>query len=679
MSFNKFLKCTMLFGVFITLFTGCFDPPDEFVSPQWDTEVNIPITSKEFSLMEIVEKDSSLLKASQDPETLGLIYFGDTQNVSTIRIEDELKLDPFETSFSQKIGPLHVNVPLPAGTTIRVEDWTTDVTSGSYQVFPEQEGDVTVDIEGIETVESILIDEGTLLLVIFNNLPVEIVLRGIKIQNATDNSVVAEKSESIPSEWITIPPGIIDTVSFPIYNKNVSNSLQYIGTIWSGGSNNEEVYIREQAGTRIVALFQDLVIGSARAQLPSQNFYFDGEILIDDSTKIEEAVINEGSALLTVNNNLDVDLTAVLSMKNLYDASDNQYTITIPLAKNEKNKIINIPSLKDWRILSAEPGVPSGSIEYTVEATTDSTDYVSTVSKEDSITFNVNFEGLVFDSFTGILKPTLFELEESGFKLDYGDFNEQLQFGEINFKNAVFYLIMKSSFDMDLLLDGSLFAISSNEVNTKDINDILIPSINPIEIKISSLINGFSSELPDSFSLSGSGLLNPYYKTSQIVRGDSVYGAIEFEIPLNVGIAQGNFTDTLDIDLNDEEDIENFNYGEVTITISNSVPVGLDVTAIVLDSNYNQILQLPTSYNDISSLEVPQPEVSETGDILLASQKVQTLILYQEDIQKLLKNPYILIDVNFVTAGNEVNPVKFKTSNKISFDIRAKAEYRVDL
>ena len=37
----------------ISLF-GCFDTPDEFVSPSWDTELHLPITSKEFQLLEMV-------------------------------------------------------------------------------------------------------------------------------------------------------------------------------------------------------------------------------------------------------------------------------------------------------------------------------------------------------------------------------------------------------------------------------------------------------------------------------------------------------------------------------------------------------------------------------------------------------------------------------------------------
>jgi hypothetical protein len=681
MSFSKYFRKIVLFITTTIIVSGCFDKPNEFVSPTWDAEVNISITTKEFNLLEIVEKDSSLLKASQDPETLGLIYFGDTQAVSTITIEDELRIDPFETSFSQSMGVINVSVPIPAASEIKVEDWTTEVTTGSLQIFPEQEGNVTIDVNGVETVESILAEEGKLSIVIWNNLPVEIELRGVRIQNASDGSIIADRSANNPNNWLPIPPFGLDTLIFPIDNKIITNTLQYIGTIYSVGSNGIEVQILDQAGTTILALFENLVIGAATAALPIQNFQFNSSLILDDSTKIEEAVIGEGRAVLRANNNMDVDLTANIRFDNLFEENGNKFALNIPLARNEKNKIIEISSLQNWTVVTATPGTPSNEISYSISVVTDSTGELSTITKNDSVSFSLNFDELVFDSFEGLLKPTIIDLEESGFKLDYGDFDDQLQFGEINFKDAAFYLQFNSSADLNLLVGGDLFATNGFVYNSQPIENIIIPSEESVKIDISELINGFPSELPDSFSIVGSALMNPYYQTSKVTRGDSVNGSIEFEIPLNVGIAQGSFRDTFDVDLGDvdRDDINRLNYGEVTFTIRNSVPVSLTFSARILDSNYTPVLDIPTPNDNISIIEVPKPDVSETGEIMLAGEIEQSISLYGEDIQKFLDNPYMTIQVDFNTAGENNTPVKFKTSNEISFDVRIKAEYRVDL
>ena len=665
----------------ILYLNACFDKPDEFVAPTWDAEINIPITSKRFDLLEIVEKDSSLLKASEDVETLGLIYFGDSQSITSINIEDDLKISGFNTEFSEQVGQIKVNVPIPAASEIRVEDWTTEVVSGSYQVFPEQEGDVSIDIVGVETVESILIDEGDLTVFVVNRLPVEIVLRGMTIRNKHDGSLVAEKSATIVDEWIVIPPLDVDSVSFNIDNKIVTNSLEYQGTIWSGGSGGEEVLIPEEAGTTVLALFRNLVIGSATGQLPSQNFNIDGFFVIDDSTQIEEAIIEEGRAVININNYLDLNVSLSVLFDNLFDENNNQFELNIDLSRREVNRTVNLTSLKDWKIATPTPGIPTNELSYSIVAVTDSTNEISTITKNDSVSFEIVFDELIFNSIRGKLKPTYINLDDSGFKLDYGNIDQQAKFGELNFQDAVIIMNLNSSSDIKIRIDGELKANNGIRTNNKLIEDIIIPSDDPAEIDILELINGFTFQLPDSFSLNANAVLNPFYEIVEIEMQDSIYGNVEFEIPLNVGISEGSFTDTFDVDFGDvdEDDIDRLNYGELTFTITNSVPVSLSVSASVLDHDYIEVLYLPTSYNQIEYIEVPQPEVSEIGETLMVGTKTQTITIFGDDIKQLLNNPYMMMEVKFNTAGENNNPVKFKTTNEISFDIRLSAEYRVEL
>jgi hypothetical protein len=240
---------------------------------------------------------------------------------------------------------------------------------------------------------------------------------------------------------------------------------------------------------------------------------------------------------------------------------------------------------------------------------------------------------------------------------------------------------LNSSSDIKIRIDGELKANNGLRTNNKLVENIIIPSDDRAEIDISELINGFTYQLPDSFSLNANAVLNPYYESVEIKMQDSIYGEVEFEIPLNVGISEGSFTDTFDVDFGDvdEDDIDRLNYGELTFTITNSVPVSLSVSASVLDHNYVEVLYLPTSYNQIEYIEVPQPEVSEIGETLMIGTKTQTITIFGDDIKLLLNNPYMMMEVNFNTAGENNNPVKFKTSNEISFDIRLSAEYRVEL
>lgn len=669
--------------VFLTILTitiaGCFDQPDEFVSPSWDVEVLVPLTTKEFSLKEMVEKDSSILQWSQDPSSLGLLYFSDTTDITTVNVKNQLRMDGFSTNFSQTLGPIKITVPLPAAADIRVEAWAPGVTAGSEVVFPEQEGAIQIGFNSLETIKSITLDEGNLKIYVYNKLPVKIVLRGVKIQNAVDQSIIAERPNTI-SNWITIQPLSLDSLEFDIAGKTILDSLEYLGTIWSPGSGGETVIVPEEAGTQILALFNNLVVASASAPLPSQSFAFSETVNISDSTKIESVVINKGGATLNINNNMDVALSASVTFNNLFDLNNNPYSLDISLQRNENNRVIDIP-LNGWKIATETPGSPTGEISYSVSIVTESSDQISTISKNDSIAFALNFEDLVFESFTGLLKPTTIQLEDSHLKLDYGDFMKSFEFSEINFGEANFYLNLNTSADISILINTDVSATNGTITNKLAIRDVYLPTLEATKIDVSSLVNGFSSELPNDFSISGSAKINPNYEIGTIARSDSVYGDVIFEIPLNVGIAGGTIKDTIGINIGEinDEQINKVNYAEVTFFVSNSIPLGVTLNATVLDEYFNEVLSLPPSYNDIDTIRIPAPVVSDGGDIIQQGELTQTIRLYGEDVQKFLNNPNMFIEINFETPRDNNAPVKFKTSNKISFSVKGKASYKAEL
>lgn len=87
----------------------------------------------------------------------------------------------------------------------------------------------------------------------FNNLPVDIVLQGIIIRNKIDQSIIAERTNTIDN-WVRIPKYQIDSLKFPLINVEVSNQLEYVGTIYSIGSSGVEVVIPQESGTTILAL-----------------------------------------------------------------------------------------------------------------------------------------------------------------------------------------------------------------------------------------------------------------------------------------------------------------------------------------------------------------------------------------------------------------------------------------
>lgn len=682
---KKIIKLGLVLFIASLLFTRCVDTPNDVVLPSWNVKLHVPVTEKEYTLQQAIEKDTTFVNWYKEGTNMGLLYFADSQPIQTVSIGDNLAINPFSVSQSEVIGPLTVDFPTLLQTGIYVEDWTTDVQTGSNQVFREQEGNVKIGFQGIANVKSIKLDAGTMTVTVINHLPVDIQLRGLKIQNAIDQSVIAEVPDFPISNWIDIPkevagvPGF-DTLSFPIAGKVVSDSIEYVGKIYSPGSNGVAVQIPEGAGTQIATVFNNLVIGEATAILPEQNISFQNSVIFDDSTKLKQAVIHSGSAQLKITNNIAVDLNAKISLDNLLDAAGNQYTLNVFLAKNENQKLINLPDLAGWKLVSTN-GIPTNKFNFSVDVNTNSTQDYVTVSENDSIGLSVDFSKILFESLEGQLKPTLYALQPSQIHLDLGDFNNKFKFDQINFSQADLTLNINSSATIPVELNGTINASNGIQNNSLPLSNILMPSNSPVYLDLTNLFNGFSQKLPDRFSVEGTSLVNPNYELGSISRNDSVFGSVDFEIPLKVGITGGEITDTVEINFGDinKDDINKVNYGKVTLSFENEIPASLAFTGKVLNQFFAPVLELPPAYNSVQQIVIPAPQVDQNGNLLKVGQLTTEIELKGEDIQKFLDNPYLFMDLKFNTADTNGMPVKFKVNEKISFKIKAEAEYKVEL
>ncbi len=675
------IKFFLVAAVFSFIANSCVELPDNFVAPTWDIQLHIPVTKKEYTLKEAIEKDTTFVKWYKSGEDAGLLYFAKEQPIKTITLNDNLAINGFSASFSQVIGSVSLDFPTLIQTGIYVEDWTTNVTSGSTQVFPEQEGNVSIGFKGYESIKQVSLDQGDLSITILNNLPVTITIRGFEIRNADDKSVIAQKSNA-QSEWIDIPPLTQWTIPnpFDLSGKTLSDSLEFAGVIYTPGSGGEDVTIPDQAGTQVAAVFSNLLINSATAPLPQQTFSFDDSIVFDDSTKLEQAVIREGSVRIVVNNHIGVDLTADLAIDNLFDTNNNPYHQIVTLGKYEQNKVIEIPDLSGWKIGSPNSQL-TNKLSYSVNVSTASTNDPVTVSENDSISFSFEFGRLAFESISGQLKPTLFSLDPSEFEFDLGDFENSFLFNQINFDKAELSMSLNTSANLDVKIDGSISSSNGIQTNSLSLENVLIPSTEPVKLDLAPLLNGFSSNLPNLFTVSGSALVNPEYKVGSVSVYDSVYGDVSFEIPLNLSIKGGSFLDTVEVNLGDisDEDIDKINYGKIYITLTNEIPVSLAFTGEVVDENYSQVLKLPPDYNNVTQIAVPAPQVNATGDVTKAGEITQEIELKGEDMKKFLHNPFVIVNFTLDTPGENNQPVKFKISEKISFSIKAEAGYKVDL
>jgi len=675
---NKFILLP-----FLILMFGCISPPNDFVAPSYNLNLSFPITDSLLTINQFIKDDSTIV-ASDDPNRLGVLVYSKNDAIKPFYVNENLKIEAFSSYASNSIGTIKINEIPPIITTISISDWTP-ISGGAVVIFPEASSPVSSDFDLITEFESAIFQKGKLIITIHNNLPVSSEFRNLKIVNNIDGSLVVETDADLV---ILTAPFDSTNVTFDLVDVKVTNSLKFQGTIYTQGSGSEIVTIPQNAGTIISAKLSDLGIITVTGELPEQDpFIIEDSFVIDDSTKIENIVLDKGSFRLIANNYSDLDLNINFDVENLFDYQNNNYKKSFKLLRNEKNKIIEIPFLQNWEIRSSTAGALTNKLSYSASITAESTNDSRTINNTDSVSFNLNFSEILISSAKGLVKPTAFQIRESEFNFNLGDFENNLNFDSVRINNTSLILQLISSVNFALNLNGVLTASSNNISKNLNLNiDIPAKANKNIDLNdfgFTEFVNNFTSsgELPYKFIFSGTGTLNPKYVVGSISKTDSVSGKYFFEIPLNFGVASGEFKDTIKVDsINiDNNTIESINSIELTVETTNNIPINIIMNGSVLDFDNNSLFTIPPSYNIDNQIIIEAPVIDENGNVLAAKKSKQVITLLQGDAKTLINNPNFAIMFKLDTAPvNNLLPVKFRNTDDIYFKIYGKVNYKVN-
>ena len=674
---RKIIPLFTIPGLLVVLLFGCVDLPNETTPPSWDVPLYFPLSDTTFVLDDIIGDDSTIV-ASDDPESLGLLFYQQQNTIDPFKVDSNLTLNGFTTSASQTIGAIAINDVDPISSSILVSDWAPTVSPGDTIIFPESENELIIPFPKVDAFSHIKLDDGKLTINIQNNLPVAIELRGIRIRNAVGGQIVANH----PTTFV-LPPASKDSLIFDLSTKLIEDSLHYEGTIYSAGSNGNPVIIPNEAGTDLQGSFADLVIAEVEAVLPEQDpFRTEDVVVFDDSTSLEKAIFQDGSFEIAFDNNLDVAVDLSLEIFNLKNSSGQTYKETVALGRNELNKVISQPDLSNWQIVTLTPGSPTNELSYSAVVNTITTNELSTISKDDSVAIDINFGDVTLSYVKGIIKPVSFDIAETNFDFDLGEIKDKFSYQSLSWGNPGIVLTLTSSANMEISLDGLIKGSNGTEQNNMNVDiNLAGGGTNIVDLRdfgFVSFMNSFSDAIPNEFSFSGKAIVNPNYEIGSVEYTDSVTGSINIDIPLDVGIAGGSFIDTMNVDsINiDDNTIDAINSLSITIEMTNSIPVGISISGSVLDELGNEIFPFPPTYNENSEIVVVAPTVDDKGFVMSASKHTQTIELKGEDAKLFLKNPNLYLNVKLDTPSS--NPVKFRNTDSIRMKVYGQVNYHVN-
>jgi hypothetical protein len=663
-------------------------------APSWDVSLNLPLVDTTYSILDMIKKDSSIVKP--DYTKNGLLVYSTVKDVEKIEVSDKLKVDGFSTNTSKQIGTISIN-----GDSTKADigfNWSQQGLTPGTQVpiLAENNRPVSSDLDTIKQFQSAKFESGTINITIKNNFAqhVTLTVNGLTIKNSATNEIVAQTTATL-----SVPPNSIK--SFPAISFNtgvtVKNQLKFETTVSISGSGTNLVTIPQTAFT-VTTKFSTLSVAEASAKIPQQNpVVIDSSITMDavstQPTKFKTIKIATGRLNITLINNLDVDANVVMEIANMKTPANVKYTVSKTILRKSTTKFVDNISLTDYSFVSLDNN-PTNKVSYKVTFTSQSSSDYRTIKKTDDFKATVDFSSLGIKEFNGLVKPTALDETRSAISLDTKDLQAKFGFGQINFNKPLIelHLAPSAGAKLNFKIAGRLEAQNSiGQKNTLTLNANTMDKITitetdtVIKLNADSVSNFFKkfSRLPDSIFVYAGGTLNSNYQSVTVTNTSFVSGSSKIEFPLDLGISDGVFTDSvkMDFDVDKQKNIRNLNTSDMTLILTNGLAASFTFTGKLYDSANTFLMYFPPKHADQdTAITVPGCETDANGSVVETKKVPKSfsikIAVGESDLIARAKYMRILIKLNTSRASNL--PVKFKTIDDIRIESFGGVNYRVN-
>ena len=685
-----------------TLSLSCIEAPLAPVAPTSDIQLSIPLINRTKTLMEFTSKDT-LLKTSPD----GSYFYTSSQPMKPIGI-DTLQFTPNAAYQQVNLGVFLIDPPASFGDTPNYQQ----ITGSPPQPVPVPSPEQTFLLPPIvsapaSSYENATFESGTMTLSVHNTFPVAIdfpdpiIIKNRKTSAPIDTNEVARLSFAGRS----IQPGKVSTVSTSLANVTIQNTFSVPSFRMHTQASSGSVLYTPLSGIEYVLSFSDLAVRSAKAVIPSQALLrtMDTVVTVDDSVSLQSASFRSGAFDIVFQNNIDVNATVSLSIKELQDKTTGT-SFAINTTVNGKQTVRIPVNAANLKVQSSSTGIGTrltlsatvGSIESQVPRQVNSTDYL-----------RVDFQphgAFVIQSITGRIKPTPLSISAGASGINLGEVSDKLT-GNVTLDSV--RLALRLSMSGGFPTDYNLYLVAMNRrVSPAHIDSLALPppagsylkrifpaqgSATQIVLDNSTGFNIFLSHffpnVPDTFIVRGSAVMNPsdIFPTAQgiqtIYDSTKVYSSADLSFPLKLGLAGGETSETVvftDGQKLDQNTVKSIKTGTVYFEVTNGLPLQL-----VLQSAF---LGKSTAGKRDTLFRVPQdgPRTIAAAPVdqggLVTSPKTTAFFIQlgQSDIEKYNDADAIWYRLQVSSTGGGSVAVKVRTTDFVTVRASATMVYTVN-
>jgi hypothetical protein len=694
MKYQRRIKQIVLLQFFLILLAimqGC--NIKEPTAPNWDVTLNIPITAKNYTLFDIIEKKTSLVQHYTQGTDLNLLYYSDIRQIDKLTLTNKLKIDDFTKTESATMGPLNVNSD-SVGTQVGFNWISSQVTPGSQSIVPPVNPyNLSSNFGSAGQFQTVTIQSGSVDLKITNYFPspVSINMSGFYIKNRTDGSIVLQYTAPV-----TIQPSSTYIIkSIPLTQGiTVENQLLLQCIISTDGSGGQSITIPNNS-IGITSFFHDLKVSQATAIIPNQNpVVVDGTALIDDGdtqpNKFTYVNLNSGNLNVSITNNLNLDANYTLTLDNLQTKTGAVFTSSGSIARKSTKNAINNLSLSGYSLVSGS-GSPTNQVVYHITFNWIPSNDYRTVSSTDGVSGTIDAKSIIVNQFTGQMKPTTIDPVRTAVSLSVQDIQNKLTFQQINIKNPKIELHLHPSADVEFSINGRIEA--KNSIGQRNVMSLSASTLNKSVITFSDSIVSLNSDsvsnffkafskFPDSLIVYAGGVANPNYKTISVKSSDQVTGSGHLEFPFQFGLLGGIYTDSVKVDLSqdDRDKIKNVITMNATLSITNGVAASIDFSGKLYDNNNKFLMNFPPKYTNPdqdSVLTVAGASTDANGDVSVPNIQSLSVRTSSDDTPKISNAAYMRVRIRFNTSSPGNQPVRFKTDDVIKISAFGSTDYNV--
>ena len=691
----KQLKFIILLLILSLIFQSCnIKQP---TAPTWDVTFNLPIAKKYYTLSDILQKKSSLISNYMSGANKDILYYSNVKAINDIIIKNQLKVDVTSQTVSNTLGFISIKDDSMSAS-LKYLWLNSSLQAGGPGIIPNAANLQinNTDLTFANQFSFITINSGSLIISITNYfpLPISLTLNNLSIINQSTGSSVCSFNPNI-----NIPPMqtvVLNTIQFQP-NTYVENSLQFVGNVTVNG-NNTYIANLPPYSMKITAKFSNIKLSQAVAKIPEQDVKIDGNFTFDNDTaqptKFSELVIDSGTLNGWVTNNSNVDAQAIITFNNFNTPGNSILTKILSVPHNQTVSVFSNLSLQGY---SFSNSVPTNIIPYSVLVKTIETSNFTSVTDTNSFSSNFSIGTLYLRHITGQFKPTSVNPSLSSIAFDVKDLQNKVQFQQINLSSANIQIKLH----VDNILSGTLFkfgidqnvswikAKNSTESYSLPLNSttldktIITQSDSVITLNPASMSTFFKQfkQLPDSIIVNVGGTLNPDYETISVTNQNNISGSSNIEIPFIVGIVGGLVSDSVSVDLSqdDRNKIKDLNSIATVIKITNGIPVDLSFRGKLFDENNKFLMNFPPKHSDQDTvINIARAVTDNNGNV---TTKIETnnnfSLVSNQSVNEptmLSKAKYLRLYLNISTTNQ---PVIFKTTNDLNITVFGSTDYLV--